>query len=478
MLAFILILSPLSTPEAMGQAPFLSQEQIQRLREQKLEQEAIQALEARSELGQRFLYDFGGWSRSYVMAFDSLNNAGTRDKTRVLKSEDLRLWSMVNVDGVQTLYFRGKMEYLDWNRGSQFRRRENDLNVEIDQGFYTLHLGKAIKRYLKKDVPFSLKATGGQFFATIGNGLSYSRVGIGGEVKGRTRYVDFKAFWFRTIPGEDNIDFSAPGFRTKGQTRDFIGAQITYPRLFNNHNPYFYYLDQRDRSDYFKGTAQKYGYDSQYFGIGSNGTIIRNLTYAIEGVREIGKGYVDITKVTGSPQIRQDVRAWALDVQLKNIFEVLTHPRVSVQYALGTGDKDRRLVTTTRFGNANNRDRNFLYFGYIDTGYAVSPRLSNLQMLRFGLSMNPLEFTEGYKKSLELGVNFYTFHKYTRTGGISDFRANRNLGSLGKEVDAYINWNVTSDVFVNVNYGRFFPSNAYSDTKARDFVLASFEVQF
>lgn len=476
-----MVLFPL---QALGEAPAITLEQIQEYRKQKQEREARRSLEARRELGQRLLYDYGGWYRLTYMFFDDLNNEGTHRKTRALKSHDLRLWGLLNIDETHSLYFRERLDHTDFNKGSEFRRSEDDLNVDIDQGYYTLHIDEALKRYFNGDLPLYLDLNAGKFFTEIGNGLSYSRVAIGVELTGYSRYVDFKAFWFQTPPGETNIDFTVPGFRTEGQTRDFTGVQITYPRFFQRHNPYFYYLDQRDRTDFLDNTLptrQKFDYDSQYFGLGSRGKVIWNLNYEVEGVREVGRSYADVTPAsrTNEGQRPEDISAWSLDAKLENIFDVLTHPRLSFEYAFGSGDADRRLVTTTINGNApRSQDHNFLYFGYIDTGYVVSPRLSNLQMLRLGLALSPLEFTKRYKKSLELGANYYNFHKHKRKGGISDFRANRNLGSLGEEIDVYANWKVVSDIFLNLNYGRFYPSNSYGDKSARDFFLVSVNFQF
>lgn len=487
------ILTVLIPPTALGQG--LAQEEVMRYRREKLERETERMLEARKELGQRFLYDYGGFYRFSYMFWDDLNNEAAKKLTRVLKYHDLRLWGTLNIDGgIHNLYLRTRLEHSDYNRGSEFRDDEDVLDFEIDQGYYQIDVKKALKRYLDADLPLrSLKITGGKFWAELGNALSYSRLGMGAEIVGQTSYFDFKLFWHRTPPGESNIDYSAPGFRTEGQTRDFIGAQITIPRVLNNHYPYVYFLDQRDRSHYFRREdPQRYDYDSQYFGIGSQGRIVRNLTYSIEGVREIGRSYADISRPEVTGQEPQDISAWSLNAQLEKVFDVVTHPRLRFQYAFGTGDKERRLVTNTGGGrgNSNNTDRNFLYWGYIDTGHVVVPRLSNLQMLRFELALSPLEFTKRYKKTVQLGAVYYLFHKYTKTGGISDYRANltgghprdaddlRNIGSLGKEVDVYLNWKVLSDIFVDIRYGRFYPSNAYGDKSARDFFLAGITFQF
>lgn len=79
---------------------------------------------------------------------------------------------------------------------------------------------------------------------------------------------------------------------------------------------------------------------------------------------------------------------------------MITQPTFSAEYAFGTGDADRggRVTAATGGGNEEgSTDRNFLTFGYIDTGLSLSPRISNLRMARFGFEFYPSEYV-GNKK--------------------------------------------------------------------------------
>lgn len=281
------------------------------------------------------------------------------------------------------------------------------------------------------------------------------------------------------LPGETNVDFSIPGYHTEGQDRHFYGFEMSYPRLAH-HEPYFFWMQQKDHSkaEPPHPTQHKFDYDSMYVGMGLKGEIIKNLTYGVEWIKEAGRSYGD--NVTfGGPQSPNTIDAWAVTARLTKIFDVLTRPRLNLRYALGTGDRRRQNVTNTILGSApGTTDRNFLYFGYIDTGYMLSPRLSNLEMYCVGGAIKPLDFNRDLKDNLEIGVNFYLYRKDRAKGGISDFRADRHLHSLGKEIDAYLNYKVLSDVFFNVNYGKFYPSDAFSDKDIRTYFLASFTLQF
>ena len=465
---------------AFGQAPgALSLEQVQQFRAERLEAEVRKALEYRMRPGQRFLFDYGGWYRFSYLAYDDLDNDLSHTIRRMLRLQDLRLWAMLNLDDSQLFYVRERTSLYDWSHDNNYRRHDTDTNVELDQAFYSVKIDRVLRQYLDVRLPLRLQFTGGKFFSTIGTGLVYSRIAIGTELSGSSRFVNFKAFWSRTPHGETNIDFSVPGFRTEGQRRYFSGLELIYPR-FSHHAPYFFWMQQKDHSDQSTphSTQRNFDYDSYYVGLGSRGEIIKNLTYEIEGIRETGRSYGDNVNFGGS-QSPNSISAWAVTTKLTKIFGVLTRPRLSLQYAMGTGDKDRQNPTNTIRGNApGSADRNFLYFGYMETGYMLAPRLSNLQMLRLGGALKPLDFNKDLKDNLEVGLNYYIYRKHEAEGGINDFRANRPISSLGKELDVYMNWKVLSDVFVNINYGKFLPSNAFGTRNVRDYLLVSLTFQF
>ena len=465
---------------AFGQVPgILSLEEAQRFRTERLEKEARASLESRMRPSQRFLFDYGGWYRLTYLNYDDLSNNLLRQRTRILRLHDLRLWAMLNLDNTHTFYVRERTSLYDWDHNDNYRRYDTDYNVELDQAFYSVRIDEALRRYLDVRLPLRLQFTGGQFFSQIGTGLVYSRVAQGVELNGQSRFVNFKTFWSKTPQGESNIDYSVPGFRTRGQDRYFYGVELTYPR-FSHHEPYFFWMKQEDHSDPVPPhtTQKKFDYDSQYIGLGARGEIIKNLTYEIEGIRETGRSYGDNVTFGGS-QSPNDISSWALTTKLTKIFDVLTRPRLSFQYAMGTGARNRQNPTNTIGGNAPDKtDRNFLYFGYTETGYMLSPRLSNLQMLRLGGSLKPLDFNKDLKDNLEIGLNYYIYKKDKTAAGISDFRADRPANSLGRELDAYVNWKALSDVFITFNWGRFYPSNAFGDKDIRNYLLMGLTYQF
>jgi hypothetical protein len=97
-------------------------------------------------------------------------------------------------------------------------------------------------------------------------------------------------------------------------------------------------------------------------------------------------------------------------------------------------------------------------------------------MFRFGVSLTPSEFVK--KRNVYAGVDFFIFRRDKKEGAISDSRADRPQRSLGKEFDVNVTWQIFSDLSASVDYGRFYPSSAYSDKDARDFLMFTMLFQF
>ncbi len=106
----------------------------------------------------------------------------------------------------------------------------------------------------------------------------------------------------------------------------------------------------------------------------------------------------------------------------------------------------------------------------------MAARFSNLHVYRFGLSLIPSEFVK--KRNINVGVDFFLFRKDKSEAAISDTRADRPQRNLGKEFDVNITWKIFSDLNARVDYGRFYPGNAYSDKDAKDFVMFTMMFQF
>jgi hypothetical protein len=153
-------------------------------------------------------------------------------------------------------------------------------------------------------------------------------------------------------------------------------------------------------------------------------------------------------------------------------------PTVLLQYMYGSGDQDRQSTTDSLAGNqAGTDDNGFLSFGFVQTGYSLFPRVSNIHILRLGGTIRPLESVDWLHK-LQVGVFGYWYRKAESQCPISDSRAFVNDADVGKEVDLTLRWRIYSDLGFSVNYGCFFPGEAYVETKARNFFSAGLTYAF
>ena len=96
--------------------------------------------------------------------------------------------------------------------------------------------------------------------------------------------------------------------------------------------------------------------------------------------------------------------------------------------------------------------------------------LSNVHIWRLGGSFTPFEHVQALRE-LELGTNWFLYHKNHRSGAVSDLTADRGSGYVGWEMDYFLNWRLTSDLSWTVRWGAFFPGAAYSDRDTRHFVF-------
>jgi len=464
-------------------------QEAQKVRLQKLQIEAQKVFDLRHSMAQRLLWDWGGSETFTFSTYDDpvlISDFVYRHKRRTMKTNNFNLWGSLNLNEIHSFYVRLKGQHIDYNRGDQYRSTENQFKWNMEEGFdeatYIINIDKAVKQYFKYTMPLQLRLTAGRFNTSLGSQLAYTKKTNGVQLDVQSKWVGFKAFAVRNLIDEENIDFSVPGFRSS--KRYFYGGEVSY-KGFEKHAPYLFALIQEDRSgENVEDTDQDYDYDSRYYGIGSRGQLTSNLYYSIEGIMEDGKSNpeagtaTDGTGAATGPPDTEHIDAWAFDASLHYSFNVITHPNLSVEYAFGTGDSDRsaKVVTTTPGNKEGTTDRNFLNFGYIDTGLSLAPRLSNLQMFKFGLSMTPSEFIK--KRNVSLNANFFLFRKDKKDAQISDNRAVLPQRNIGKEIDISVVWNAFSDMNVSVDYGRFYPGAAYYYDEARDNVSLTILYQF
>jgi hypothetical protein len=401
--------------------------------------------------GKNFYYDYGGWlDVRYSRYIDNDNNNESPDLLRDSFERDLRLWA------------KGVYRHFD----SKGRPREHGFYLRLKDLYYTDypetgpgdydHEGPAIDLgYVNLDLnPF--KAEAGRRYFNIGTGLVYGDIHDGFQVSYFRHPWHIGIFASHTLPHEDNIDTSVPGY-DKGSDRTFIGTGIGYTAI-KNIAFYGFYLKQMDHSDENpEDEDQQYTYDSSYFGFGLKANNEGNTNFWWEIIKSTGNSY---TYPSGD---KSSVDAWATVIGTDHYWDNDFQPQITVEYAFGSGDGERSSVTDTVNGNLSGRDNNFTYFGYYYSGYALSPRLSNLHVYKLSYEFLPFPKIK-YLNKLLFSIDYFYFLKHKKAGGISDYQAVNPERDIGHEVDLHIDWEALSDLRIGFDYAYFMPGEAYEDS--------------
>jgi hypothetical protein len=203
--------------------------------------------------------------------------------------------------------------------------------------------------------------------------------------------------------------------------------------------------------------------------LGSTGTIGDHFAYGAEAVYEGGttlsNSYtLPLAQVTQTPD---NIQAFAGDFRLDYLLNDTRRTRVGAELIFASGD-DYRTHTTNTFGGPapNTRDAAFNAFGQVQNGLAFSPNISNLFIYRLGVSTFPLAQVSAFKQ-LQTGMDLFLFHKFSRFAPLDE--GSNNQGYVGFEPDLFLNWQIKSDITLAMRYGAFFPGEALSSNRIRQF---------
>lgn len=419
-----------------------------------------------------WVVDCGGWFTSlYIYNRDDDNDSDIRDLVRGAWFQDLRLWTKVVYKQKFSLYLRLKDAYVARDASDSYTGVGSDNSgPTLDLGYVNINLEDLAKHTSNLIV--------GRQYLSLGRAITYSEINDGIQLTAAiSKNWNLKAFAAQARPGEDNIDYSLPSYDKHGE-RSFWGAQLDYVGI-EDQIIYAYFLIQRDRAkEDPEDTTQNYDYNSEYYSLGTSGKIFdKKIEYWAELIKEYGEDYTDTSVSTLS---KTDIDAWAIDLGAKHRFECWMHPTVDFEYAFGSGDPDRTKVDVTKNGgNTSNDDTNFLYFGGLYAGYALSPRLSNINIYKLGVSFIPFEKTK-IGDNIICGLKCYYYLKDKNTGGISDLEASEPNGDIGEEVDFYTYWKATTNTYLSIRGGVFFPGDAYPPTNndRESYILLSLTTAF
>lgn len=403
---------------------------------------------------------WGAWLEYYMFHYDD----GVQS-SRFVQRPALAVWSRLRLDdGAHEIFARMRLRWTGFRTGDEIDRVSDWWGPNFDQLWYQIDVGKAF-RLTKPSDPLQLRARVGRQTVVFGTGYALDLPMDAVLVEGQAFDFRVQGLFGKSFRSYPNIDQSEPV--DSRSDRCFMGLQVLYDG-WQRHAPFAYIFWNNDSTtEDPEDLFQNYAYDSLYVGLGSRGELAHNLNYWAEGVLEFGKSFGD------GAVFRQDsVQAWAWDIGIEKLFDVPTHPRIAGEYMFASGDPDRVYSpTNARGGNRSGTlDTSFVAFGFRDTGIALAPVLSNLHIWRLGGAFAPLDQHEFFR-DLELGTNFFLYHKNSSHGAISDPLADNFDGYVGWEMDYFINWRFASDLSWTIRWGTFFPGSAYSDRECRHFLF-------
>ncbi len=429
---------------------------------------------------ERFQYDYGAVVSYTGLWFEDHGPAALGDfqRSRAVHQWDLRPWMSFDYDGVHRGFVRGQLDYLNYHDGDSYGRGSDWKGPFIDIGFYQLDVDEALRRYAGDDNDvWSADFSIGRQFLFIGRGLSFALTTDAVSLDWQRQDWGGLLFGSQSIAHNDNIDTSVPGFDRS--QREFFGGQLEY-QGFDHHELYGYVVVQRDRSSESPDDPlQEFDYDSEYWGIGADGELMfgepesvvgmQDVRYFAEFVLQRGRSFG-----RGATAGQDAIHAWSVDAGLIYYMNAPQRPRFLIEYARANGDADRISPQNTRAGNLpGTTDNGFLGFGFLNTGVNFAPLFANLEFVRLGAALRPFDHAcNPGLRDLEVGTSAFFYRRAEANGGVSDIRADIAGGkSLGTEWDLFVNWRVSSDVLLLLNYGIFTPdSDSFSDDRSRQFV--------
>jgi hypothetical protein len=433
-------------------------------------------------VNQRLLLDYGGYLQAGYLSLDD-----NRNDNHVLRQYQLTGYVRANLDGAQEVFLRGSVGYRDFNDRDSFDGRGDEIiDPDLDRGYYRFDLRRYNAAYKGRAADdFNLVFQGGRDLVYWGNGLALST-----PLDGIVTDLTWGNLTLEIVAGVTptrtvDFDFSRPSF-DHNTRRGFYGAILS--AQLGVHRPYVYGLVQRDYNEdndrLIDGRDVRFKYDSYYLGVGATGTLTDRLAYGVEVALEGGETYssnfaADNTGAVASvEQTKDDIRAWAADVRLDYVFAGAHRARLSAEGIFASGDPDRQVSSATVGGNRPGTDDHaFNAFGFLNTGLAFAPEVSNLAAGRVGISIFPAPSIAAFDR-LQVGGDFFVFYKLRETAPINEPTLADDR-YLGVEPDVFLNWQVTNDLSLAVRYGIFFPGSAVvANDEVRQFFYAGLTYAF
>jgi hypothetical protein len=390
---------------------------------------------------------------------------------------DAKFWMHAETKG-HKFYGRMRLLYENFDSGDAFTASGDGLVEPLfDRYWYRFDWRLEEQAEKGADPGWDWWVQFGRMYVNWVSGLTLSDplYAARGGVETRTFALDLL---FSVTPNHFT-DFDGTRPTNNSDTERYFWGVSAELRSLRNHRPFAYFLSQDDEnSQPFGPAGPQYLYDSSYVGVGSAGEIVTGIwLYRLELVYEFGDS---ISDTLAAVQTVDDIEAYAIR------FYVACMPprarqriglRVEAEFLLGSGDDDRGASSQTAAGNlAGTSDTSFIAFGYVNTGLALAPELSNLVSVRLTGSAYPLR-GRGVFDRMQVSLSGFVFAKYDENAPIS-VPTVFGESFVGGEVDLAVDWTITSDLNLLLQYGIFLPGDAFPDSDPLQFLYVGFSYGF
>jgi hypothetical protein len=419
--------------------------------------------------GQRALVDYGGYVTASYLSLDDLNR-----RNHSLWQFDLVGYADINIDDVQEFFARGRLEWQEFGDGDAFDGRDHQFHANIERGYYKIDIGRAFSAYRGVTTDWDLAIKAGRQYVYWADGLALVQTLDGGIVDLSYKKSHLQILGGITPANTVDIDTSRPNFDSNTH-RGFYGAMFT--QEIGTQKPFIYFVRQQDYNHGYESVTgnlatpilTRFQYDSNYLGVGSTGTLGDHLAYGLEAVYETGSTLSNSFDDSLAPvkQTKNAIQAFAGDARVDYLLNDPDRTRVSAEGIFTTGDDGRRHTTNTLGGSPpGTTDQSYNGFGQIQDGIAFSPNLSNLYILRGGISSFPLQKWSMFTQ-MQTGLDVYLFGKFAINAPLDE--PSRKSAYVGVEPDLFVNWQIKSDITLSSRYGVFLPGKGLISNSARQF---------
>lgn len=423
-------------------------------------------------IADRLLFDYGG---SFRFGYSLIQDSQSRNQH--LFQYDGRFYGRMELDGFLRLYGRLRVEYDDWNTIGNFAPSAEGWQVPIGEIYWAeLDFGQWMAATDGAARSWDLRFKAGRNYVIWGSGLTLSNYMYAGTLDAGVDIWHFQGAVGVTA-GSDTVDWdtSRPGYDSNTE-RLYLGAKAE--ANLGSCTPYFFYLAQFDQNAGQRAflppgvpaefqANTKFGYDSQYWGIGINGSVSSNIIYRAEFVLETGSTWSDSIfhnpnlppTQLARPQVRNDIMAQAGILGVTWLGRDALDTRFDFQLVAGSGSANR-LDSGNTYGGINPgiTDTSFNSLGYVNTGLVFAPAPANLCNPSLTFSCSPFKGTD--LGDLRVGATAFL---YVRWDANAPINVPTNLGGsnlVGSEVDINVDWRLWSDINFSIRYGVFIPNSS------------------